>query len=198
VEGPTCNYEIEQVLLKEIGSAEPWISDPTAEGAVDRAVVAAHVSTVDRPHNPKGYAISFVHHRSHGPGRVQARWRRTRRRGKAARRRLAGVAPRQRSRPPFRPQASVTRSRGACTRDKGFKGHAPAPTTAGDGRGGAAAPASLRASRYAQKEREMSGGYCSPREGETGELKGEGEATMRGRGSGGGSGGTPVRSGRSS
>jgi hypothetical protein len=38
-----------QGLLKEIGSAEPWISDPTAEGAVDRAVVAVHESTVDRP-----------------------------------------------------------------------------------------------------------------------------------------------------
>jgi hypothetical protein len=38
-----------QGLLKEIGSAEPWISDPTAEGAVDRAVVAVHESTVDQP-----------------------------------------------------------------------------------------------------------------------------------------------------
>jgi hypothetical protein len=66
VEGPACNYEIDQGLLKEIGSAELWISDPMAEGAVDRAVVAAHGSTVDRPHNSKGYAISFVHHRSHG------------------------------------------------------------------------------------------------------------------------------------
>jgi hypothetical protein len=130
-----CNYEIDQGLLKEIGSAETWISDPTAEGVVDRAVNPAHGSTVDWPHNPKGYAISFVHHRSHGSGRVQARWRWTRWRGKAARRQLAGVAPRQRSRPPFHPQAGATRSRGACARDSGFKGDARAPMTAGAGRG---------------------------------------------------------------
>jgi hypothetical protein len=48
VEGPACNYEIDQGLLKEIGSAEPWISDPTAEGAVDQAVNLVHGSTVDR------------------------------------------------------------------------------------------------------------------------------------------------------
>jgi hypothetical protein len=60
-------------LLKEIVSAEPLISDPSAEGAVDRAVVAVHKSTVDRPLNVKGYAIPSVHRRSHGPGRVQAR-----------------------------------------------------------------------------------------------------------------------------
>jgi hypothetical protein len=44
--------------------------------------------------------------------------------------------------------------------------------------GGAAAPASLRARQYAQKEREISGGYCSPREGEAGELEGQGEAAV--------------------
>jgi hypothetical protein len=53
--------------------------DPAAEQAVDRAVVAAYESTVDRPQNTKGYAILSVHHGSHGPGRVQAGWRRTRR-----------------------------------------------------------------------------------------------------------------------
>jgi hypothetical protein len=62
-----------QGLFKLNGSAKPWISDPTAEGAVDRAVVAIHRSTVDRPLNAKGYAILSVHRRSHGPGRVQAR-----------------------------------------------------------------------------------------------------------------------------
>jgi hypothetical protein len=49
VEGPACKSVKTQELLKEIGSAEPWISDPTAEGAVDRAVVTVHESTVDRP-----------------------------------------------------------------------------------------------------------------------------------------------------
>jgi hypothetical protein len=49
VEGPACKSVKTQGLLKEIGLAEPWISDPTAEGAVDRAVVAVHESTVDRP-----------------------------------------------------------------------------------------------------------------------------------------------------
>jgi hypothetical protein len=62
-----------QGLLKLNGSAEPWISDPTAEGAVDQAVGAVHESTVDRPLKAKGYAIPSVHRRSHGPGRVQAR-----------------------------------------------------------------------------------------------------------------------------
>jgi hypothetical protein len=62
-----------QGFFKLNGSAEPWISDPTAEGAVDPAVVAVHRFTVDRPLNAKGYAIPSVHRRSHGPGRVQAR-----------------------------------------------------------------------------------------------------------------------------
>jgi hypothetical protein len=62
-----------QGLLKKSGSAEPWILDPTADGAVDRAVHPVHGSTVDRT---KGYApdlISTVRERSHGPRRVRAR-----------------------------------------------------------------------------------------------------------------------------
>jgi hypothetical protein len=39
---------------------------------VDHAVVVAHESTVDRPHNMKGYAILSIHHRSHGPRLVRA------------------------------------------------------------------------------------------------------------------------------
>jgi hypothetical protein len=39
---------------------------------VDRAVVAAHECTVNRPHNTKGYAILSIHHRSHGLGLVRA------------------------------------------------------------------------------------------------------------------------------
>jgi hypothetical protein len=34
---------------------------------------SAHGSTVNRPHNPKGYAILTVHTRSEGSGRVQAK-----------------------------------------------------------------------------------------------------------------------------
>jgi hypothetical protein len=45
----------------------PEISDPAVEGAVDRAVVVAHESTVDQPHKMKGNIIPSVHHRSHDP-----------------------------------------------------------------------------------------------------------------------------------
>jgi hypothetical protein len=44
----------------------------------------------------------------------------------------------------------------------------------------------------------MSGEYCSPCEGEAGELEGEGEATVQELGNGGGSGGAPVWSGHGS
>jgi hypothetical protein len=46
--------------------------DPAAEEAMDHAVVAAHESIVDWPHNMKGYAILSIHHRSHSPGLVHA------------------------------------------------------------------------------------------------------------------------------
>jgi hypothetical protein len=69
-----------QGLLKLNGSAEPWIFDPTAEGAIDQAVGAVYESTMDRPLNAKGYTIPSVHRRSHGPGRVQVRWRQRARR----------------------------------------------------------------------------------------------------------------------
>jgi hypothetical protein len=62
-----------QGLLKLNGSAEPWISDPTAEGAIDQAVGTVHESTVDRPLNAKGYAIPSDHRRSHGSGLVRVR-----------------------------------------------------------------------------------------------------------------------------
>jgi hypothetical protein len=55
-----------QGLLKKNGSAEPWILDPTADAAVDRAVSSAHGSTVDRPLDAKGYAILTVRARSKG------------------------------------------------------------------------------------------------------------------------------------
>jgi hypothetical protein len=48
VEGPACKYKKNQGLLKENGSAEPWIFDPATEEAVDRAVNPMHRSTVDR------------------------------------------------------------------------------------------------------------------------------------------------------
>jgi hypothetical protein len=79
VEGLACRYIEIQGLFKEKGSAKPWIFDPTADEDVDRAVSSAHGSTVDRPHNTKGYAILSVHPRSHSPGRVLAGWWRTRR-----------------------------------------------------------------------------------------------------------------------
>jgi hypothetical protein len=60
-------------LLKLNGSAEPWISDPTVEGAVDQAVGAVHESTVDRPLNAKGHAIPSIHRRSHGSGLMRVR-----------------------------------------------------------------------------------------------------------------------------
>jgi hypothetical protein len=72
VEGPACETVKTQGLLKEIGSAEPWIFDPTAEGVVDPAVGAVHKPTVDRSLNAKGYAPQTVHRRSKGPGRVRA------------------------------------------------------------------------------------------------------------------------------
>jgi hypothetical protein len=72
VEGPACESVKTQGLFKLNGSAEPWIADPTAEGAVDRAMVAVHRSMVDRPHQMKGYAISSIHRRSDGQERVQA------------------------------------------------------------------------------------------------------------------------------
>jgi hypothetical protein len=49
VEGPACEYKKNQGLLKENGSTEPWILDPTAKEAVDRAVHPVHGSTMDRP-----------------------------------------------------------------------------------------------------------------------------------------------------
>jgi hypothetical protein len=55
------------------GGGEPWIPDPATEEVVDRVVVAAHESTVDRPHNAKGFAILSIHHKSHGPGLVRVR-----------------------------------------------------------------------------------------------------------------------------
>jgi hypothetical protein len=53
------------------GSWIQWL--PVRACAVDRAVVAVHESTMDRPLNAKGYAISSVHRISHGPGCMQAR-----------------------------------------------------------------------------------------------------------------------------
>jgi hypothetical protein len=52
-----------------------------------------------------------------------------------ARRELAGVGPRRRSRPSTRPQASAKRRGGACARDRGVKGGDCASPAAGTGRG---------------------------------------------------------------
>jgi hypothetical protein len=61
VEGPACKSLKVQGLLNEIGSAEPWIFNPTAEDVVDPAVGAVHKPTVDRSLNAKGYAPQTVH-----------------------------------------------------------------------------------------------------------------------------------------
>jgi hypothetical protein len=45
VEGPACKYIEIQGLFKENGLIEPWIFDPTAAAAVDRAVSPVHGST---------------------------------------------------------------------------------------------------------------------------------------------------------
>jgi hypothetical protein len=145
VEGPACKSTKTQGLLKLNGSAEPWISDPTVEGAVDQAVGAVHESMVDRPLNAKGYAIPSVHRRSHGPGRVQARWRRRARRRQGRR---GGASPEDRRRTLDRctgrhftrvwalriagEHASMPRTSG------GQRGHPRRPVPEG---GGAAAPA---------------------------------------------------------
>jgi hypothetical protein len=44
----------------------------TRARAVSHAMSPAHGFTVDRPHNPKGYAILSVHARSNGPDPVHA------------------------------------------------------------------------------------------------------------------------------
>jgi hypothetical protein len=64
--------------------------DPAAEEAVDHTVVAAHESTMDRPHIMKGYAILSIHHRSHGPGLL-----RVGRGGECAGGRSSAVVPRR-------------------------------------------------------------------------------------------------------
>jgi hypothetical protein len=48
VEGLACKNKKVQGLFKGNGSVEPWIVDPTAAVAVDRAVNPAHGSTVDQ------------------------------------------------------------------------------------------------------------------------------------------------------
>jgi hypothetical protein len=104
---------------------------------MDRVVVATHASTVDRPHNMKGYAILSIHHRSHGPGRVQAGvasdspecggpLRRVRRRG-----------PRSHCRASIHGCVGSTRSWSKRAHIQGFKGAACASTAASTERGGA-------------------------------------------------------------
>jgi hypothetical protein len=97
VGGPACEIiEIQGLLIKK-SSVEPWIINPMAAVAVDRAVSPAHAhgSTVDQA---KGYPpdlIRTVRGRSHDLGREHA----TRGSGHAgiekdddARRRFADVA----------------------------------------------------------------------------------------------------------
>jgi hypothetical protein len=97
-----------QGLLKKSGSAEPWILDPTTDGAVDRAVHPVHGSTVDRT---KGYPpdlIRTVCERSQGPKCVRAGTAAHALETVVARRCFAGGSPAHRRlahRAPFRARA---------------------------------------------------------------------------------------------
>jgi hypothetical protein len=102
---------------------------------MDRAVVAAHESTVDRPHNLNGYAILFVHHKSHSPGRVQAGVVADSPECGGTRRRVRRRDPRSHCRASFRACVGSTRSGSKCAHIQGFKGVACAPTAAGTERG---------------------------------------------------------------
>jgi hypothetical protein len=73
VEGPACKNIETLGIFKENGSIGSWIFDPTVAAVVDRAVSPAHGSTVDPPLKMKGYMISRIRRRSHGPERVQAK-----------------------------------------------------------------------------------------------------------------------------
>jgi hypothetical protein len=87
------------------------------------------------PFKTKGYAILAIRARSNGPGRVQARAAAASPERGGARRELAGVDPRRRSRPPLRPRAGAKRSAGTCARDQGVKGGDRASPAASTGRG---------------------------------------------------------------
>jgi hypothetical protein len=135
VGGPACKSVKTQGFFKLNGSAEPWISGLTTGEAVDRAVVAVYRSTVDRPHKMKGYAISSVHRRLDGRECVQAGVAVDSPECGGARRKLAGVAPGQRSWPSLGPRAGAFRSGGACARDRGVRGDDRASSAASTGRG---------------------------------------------------------------
>jgi hypothetical protein len=73
VGGPARKYKKVQWLLKESGLIKPWIFDPTAAVAVDRAINPVHRSTVDRTEGVHPALIRTVRARSNGRGRVHAR-----------------------------------------------------------------------------------------------------------------------------
>jgi hypothetical protein len=72
VEGPACEFKENQGLLKKNSSAGPWIFDPTADEAVDRAMNPAHESTVDRTEGVRPDYITAARARSDGPELVRA------------------------------------------------------------------------------------------------------------------------------
>jgi hypothetical protein len=76
-------------------------------------------------------------------------------------------------------------------------GNAQTPMTADAGRGRRGRSGELVSAPMYTRSRE-SGEYCSPCEGEAGELEGEGEAMVQELGNSGGLGGAPVWSGRGS
>jgi hypothetical protein len=98
----------------------------------------AHGSTVDRPHNPKGYAILSVHARSNGPDPVHAGAAANTPGKKTARQHAEAthlVVPRQSTRLPIRPRADALHSRNTHARDRGVQGVDRASSVAGTRRG---------------------------------------------------------------
>jgi hypothetical protein len=104
--------------LKQNGSTEPWIFDPTAVAAVNRAVDTVHVSTIDQP---KGYPLIWSGPSAGDRTALDVSMRRVaagmpgQGGDGSARRRFAGASPGRGSRRPKRVRVSATRSGEACT-----------------------------------------------------------------------------------
>jgi hypothetical protein len=142
VEGPTCKFIETQGLLKENGLIQPWIFDPTAAAAVDRAVNPVHGSTVDRTD------LSAQDPAAQDSCVRARRWaRRNRERCGGVRRCFAGVASGRGSRWPKRARASATRSGKHASMPRGSGGRRGCPRRSAPEGGGSASPASSRGRR---------------------------------------------------
>jgi hypothetical protein len=193
VEGPACKSVKTQELLKVIGSAELWISDPTAEGAVDRAMVAVHEFMVDRPLK-RERVRDLVH-----PSQIS----RPRTRTSEGRRGDASSEVRRRTPSHYTGHhfarawalhvagEHASKPRGSGER----RGHPRRPAPEG---GRSASPASPWSGHSAQGSEKRAGRLCSPREEASGEVTGEGKAAVMEFDDGGGSGGAPADGNQSS